>query len=229
VSEQNPSADAPEEHGSFGSAPRSVGSPSGDSEQVGSAPSADETVGSAPPPAPVDPDAPSPAVPPSPFAPAEADVSPSPVAPAGAGAALPPNPVQPTEAAAAPAVPAAAPAAAPRKGGPNTLAWVLGGLLIIVLALGVGWLFARNNVTTFKVGDCLSAEANSTSDASKVKKVDCNSEAAAVKVVGVVDGLTRAEFDATEPPCEAYEEAQSALWIGTTGKGKTYCLEPIAR
>jgi hypothetical protein len=189
VSEQNPSADAPEERGSFGSASGSVGSASGASEQVGSAPAADETVGSAPPPAAGPPGAP----------PADTPGAPG------------------------------APAAEPKKGGNTALAWIVGAVVVIALALGVGWLFARNNVTTFKVGDCLSAEANSTSDASKVKKVDCTSEAAAVKVVGVVEGLTRAEFDATEPPCEAYEEAQSALWIGTSGKGKTYCLEPVGR
>ncbi|MGE5830193.1 MAG: hypothetical protein ACM30G_17795 [Micromonosporaceae bacterium] len=205
MSEQNPSAESPEEQGSFGSVP-GTGSASDASEQVGSAPPASETVGSAPPPAggaTADPGAPGPTAPGGPVAPS------GPVAPAEAGTAD-------------------APASGPSKGA-NTLAWVLGALLVIVLALGVGWFFARNKVATYNVGDCLSAEANSTADASKVKKVDCSSEGAAVKVVGVVDGLTREQFDASEPPCSAYETAQSALWIGTTGKGKTYCLEPIAR
>lgn len=123
-------------------------------------------------------------------------------------------------------------AAAPKKKNiaRSLILTVVGVVVAAALYLGVNALLNRNSAENAKVGDCLPAAAtdNSSDDASDLDKVDCSSAEAATKVVGIVNGLNRAEFDAAENPCTAYSTAESALWIGKEGRdGTTFCLEPV--
>ena len=127
-----------------------------------------------------------------------------------------------------PPVPAPAPEKKRRTG--SIVLQVVGVVAILAIAALLGLFFRMRSTVTFSVGDCLDSQATSTSDAAKTKKVECSSDAAVVKVVGVVDGLTRAQFEAPgNAPCGQYPSAASALWIEDKGesKGRTYCLEPV--
>jgi len=119
----------------------------------------------------------------------------------------------------------------PKKSPLRALLLSIGGVvLLIVVALAGLALLNRNSAANAKVGDCLPAAAtdNSSDDASTLKTVACTSAEAESKVVGIVEGLNRAEFDAAENPCTQYATAESALWIGKTGSdGTTFCLEPV--
>jgi len=123
--------------------------------------------------------------------------------------------------------------APPQKKGPlRAVLFGVGGVvvLVVVALIGLGILFNRNSAENAKVGDCLPSAAtdNSSDDASTLRTVDCTSAEAETKVVGIVEGLNRAEFDAADNPCTQYATAESALWIGKTGRdGTTFCLEPV--
>ena len=122
--------------------------------------------------------------------------------------------------------------APPKKKSPlrAVLFGVGGVVLLVVLALAGLGLLNRNSAENAKVGDCLPAAAtdNSSDDASSLRTVECSSAEADTKVVGIVEGLNRAEFDAADNPCTQYATAESALWIGKSGRdGTTFCLEPV--
>jgi hypothetical protein len=114
----------------------------------------------------------------------------------------------------------------------SLLIGVIGVVVAVAVLFGVGQFLNRDKAENAKVGDCLPAAAtdNSSDDASDLNKVDCNSNEAVSKVVGIVQGLNRAEFDAAENPCTQYATAESALWIGKAGQdGTTFCLEPVTK
>jgi hypothetical protein len=59
------------------------------------------------------------------------------------------------------------------------------------------------------------------------KIVPCTSSDATYKVVGVVSNKTEIQFDTDDKICDAYPDAESALWQGQTGKsGSVLCLAP---
>lgn len=80
------------------------------------------------------------------------------------------------------------------------------------------------------VGSCLAGDTLDSASARPVNNmeiVDCSASNAKYKVVGVVPGKTKAQFNAENDTCDAYPSAKSELWEGTSsGSGVVLCLAP---
>ena len=90
----------------------------------------------------------------------------------------------------------------------------------------------KNSSTNAKVGDCLEGD-EITGTATKevdLKIVACTDAKAKYKVIGIKDGVSRAESLKTDTAvCNDYIDkgAESVLWQGTDpAKGQALCLAP---
>ena len=105
--------------------------------------------------------------------------------------------------------------------------------IVIVVALLIGgWWFNRDKVTNAKVGDCLpqSALTEQMTDASDTKTVDCTSNEAVVKIVGIEHNKKSEGLENDPATCAQWDTADQFLWLGEPGKsGDVFCLEPISR
>jgi hypothetical protein len=116
--------------------------------------------------------------------------------------------------------PPPAPAAKRRR---SLWGWI--GVIVLVLALGGGYLwFNRNDTQYANVGNCLSGNAAQL-DASQLKIVDCGSSDATLKVLEKVDNKTKAEADAS---CSNQNTAY-VLWQNSNNSstGTVLCLGPV--
>jgi hypothetical protein len=119
------------------------------------------------------------------------------------------------------------------------IALVVGGVLLlgavcVVVVVLVAVNLLGDRVQNAAVGDCLPAAALDPAFAndSSVKKVDCASDQADTRVVGIVPDTTQAEYEASTQGelCAAFPTTEAVLWIGAEGGGgKLFCLEPVRR
>jgi hypothetical protein len=123
----------------------------------------------------------------------------------------------------------------PKKGGAGKVIGIIVGVVVLLIVVCVGGIFAFNaakkDPVNAKVGNCLEGDKMDSTTAQRVnniKIVDCGSSTANYKVVGVVPNKTETDFDIDQEICKAYPTAQSALWQGTSGStGSVLCLEPV--
>ncbi|RZU32415.1 LppU/SCO3897 family protein [Blastococcus saxobsidens] len=115
-------------------------------------------------------------------------------------------------------------AGGPQKG--STLKKVLpivGGVVVLGVAASAFGLFGAGEP---EVGDCIKGAMGE-----DVETVDCGSDEAEAKVVGVDEQeMTYDEFMATGMLCTEFATAQSAIWYGPEDEnadGKIYCAEPV--
>lgn len=105
------------------------------------------------------------------------------------------------------------------------------GIVLVVVAIGVAaYSYFNKDVTTAKVGDCITETVKP--DASDAKVVDCTDAKAKNKVVGIVKDVPEADFDneaKAQQLCAAYPTWENVIWVGEKGgKGDAWCLEPTA-
>lgn len=149
--------------------------------------------------------------------------------PSGQQPGLPGQPYQPFDQ--QPGQPAAAwtpPGGASAAGEPqksSTLKKVLpiaGGVVVLGVAASAFGLFGAGEPA---VGDCIKGAVGE-----DVETVDCGSDEAEAKVVGVESGeMTYGEFMANDV-CLDFASAESAIWYGPEGDdvdGTVYCAGPV--
>jgi len=105
-------------------------------------------------------------------------------------------------------------------------------IVIVGALLIAGWWFQRDKVQDAKVGDCLpqSALTETMTDASDTKTVDCSSNTAVVKIVGIEHNKKSEGLETDPNTCKDFATADQFLWLGEPGKaGDVFCLEPISR
>jgi hypothetical protein len=105
-------------------------------------------------------------------------------------------------------------------------------IAIVVVLLAVGWWFQRDRVQDAKVGDCLpqSALTEKMTDASDTKTVECSSDKAVVKIVGIEHNKKSDGLENDVNTCKDFPTADQFLWLGEPGKaGDVFCLEPISK
>jgi hypothetical protein len=92
----------------------------------------------------------------------------------------------------------------------------------IVVAVGIGvYKHLTGDISTAKVGDCLSIQG-SNGDTAKV--VSCTSADAGYQVLGAFQGKTEDENNTTSP-CDAYAGTTVQFWYGQKGRpGEILCL-----
>jgi len=134
-----------------------------------------------------------------------------------------------TEQVGPPATPESPGPGAPKKKSALTriIVYVVG---IAVLAIGgVAYKYLSGDVSTAKVGDCITETVKA--DASDAKVVGCDKPEAKNKVVGIVSNVSEAKFDAeNQTLCEAFPTWENVIWLGKKGgTGDAWCLEPIAK
>ena len=100
---------------------------------------------------------------------------------------------------------------------------IIGGLVAAVVVFGVLSTFLGGDP---EVGECVKAEGFN-----DISTVDCDSDEATLKIIGVGDEMTGDEFDATpgEELCADFPEATDVLWYGSTddGDGTVYCATGV--
>jgi hypothetical protein len=107
------------------------------------------------------------------------------------------------------------------------IVWRIAGIAIVAVIVAAGITaaisFLSDDPEVAGVGDCLSRSGDR-----DVKIVRCTDAKAELKVVGKVDGKTRAEFGGqTATLCKPFPSARSAFWRGPRGgKGYVLCLAP---
>jgi hypothetical protein len=124
-------------------------------------------------------------------------------------------------------------AAANRTKGSSSLLTVVG-VVIALVAAGVYLFtsFARQDAVVYpKVGDCVPESVLSTQPAAGgLTVVDCASAQAHLRVLGIVDNKTKAQYDADSEGrmCEPFAGMEYLLWFGTDGAGKVACLGSVS-
>lgn len=103
--------------------------------------------------------------------------------------------------------------------GVRVLGW---GALVIVLFVGITlWLDKTGDISTARVGKCLSIQGD---DGDTAKVVDCGSSDARFKVIGQIDHQSKDASDAHDV-CDAYPGTAVQFWYGESGKeGVVWCL-----
>ncbi len=138
-----------------------------------------------------------------------------------------------------PSAPETAPAAAPQqpapeqpKKGRGIVGRIIGAIVVIaVLAVGgIVYRYLTGDVTTAKVGDCITDTVKP--DASDAKVVDCAKPEAKNKVIGIVENVPESDMadqDKAQAICEEKFPAwENVVWYGKKdGMGDAWCLEPI--
>ncbi|GAA1794431.1 hypothetical protein GCM10009682_15250 [Luedemannella flava] len=120
------------------------------------------------------------------------------------------------------------PAAKPRS---KRLLWFLGaGAVLVVLLVGAAyqWVTTKDDATNAVVGDCLTALAGTDSIDIRNTKVDCTDQAAAYRVLGIVENVMLAEAD-----CGRWPASNMPIWIPDStdrrASGKVVCLQAISK
>jgi hypothetical protein len=124
-------------------------------------------------------------------------------APGHPGAPLPPQPQQ-------------------KSGAKKLLA--IGGPIVVAGVIGVVSLTRLVGGGDPDVGDCITQKGEASWEV-----VDCGSDEAQFKVVGIEDEQqTEAEFDADPDSCGAFAAAEVALWSGMeSDAGTVFCAAPV--
>jgi hypothetical protein len=140
-----------------------------------------------------------------------------------------------------PGAPFGAPPPPPRRGRGGKIALIIIGIVVaLCLACGAVLWFTGNSIfdsiknssTNAKVGDCLEGDEITGTDTKEVdlKIVKCTDAKAKYKVIGIKDGVSRAEsLKQDTTVCDDYIEkgAESVLWQGTNAaSGQALCLAP---
>jgi hypothetical protein len=119
----------------------------------------------------------------------------------------------------------AAPRPKPAGRGKRTLVrYTLYIIAAIVVAIGIGvYKKLTGDISTAKVGDCLSIQGT---NADTAKVVPCSSSDARYQVIGAFQGKTE-EQNHTSTPCDAYPATLVQFWYGDKGRtGEILCLGP---
>ena len=138
-----------------------------------------------------------------PVPPGQPPVPPPGWAPGPPGAPLPPQPRQ-------------------KSGAKKLLA--IGGPIVVAGVVGVASLTGLFGGGDPEVGDCITQKGETSWEV-----VDCGSDEAQFKVVGIEDEQqTEAEFDADPDSCSAFAAAEVALWSGMErDAGTVFCAAPV--
>jgi hypothetical protein len=127
---------------------------------------------------------------------------------------------------------AAAPESAPEqpKKSKGIVGRIIGVIVVIVLVAGAGiaYKYLTGDVTTAKVGDCITETVKP--DASDAKVVDCSKPEAKNKVIGIVENVPEKDMDDQEKVqliCDKFPTWENVIWKGKNGKGNAWCLEKI--
>lgn len=143
-----------------------------------------------------------------------------------------------------PQQPPFAPVPPPKKKTGKIVGIVIGVLAVLLCCCVVGVVVAFNsdfgksfregfteelnsNPENAKVGDCLTKTVRE--DASDAKVVDCSKPEAENKIIGIIPGITEAEFDRdNQTICdEDFPDWENVLWFGRIGgTGKVLCVAP---
>ncbi|MDG4823496.1 hypothetical protein O7635_16685 [Asanoa sp. WMMD1127] len=97
----------------------------------------------------------------------------------------------------------------------------------VLIVGGIIWAFASGDPTMAKSGDCLIGQ-----QADDIKIVGCDDATAEWKVVGKVEGVSEADYNATQDDtsCTSYTTATASFWSGKKGgSGDVLCLEPLKK
>ena len=109
-----------------------------------------------------------------------------------------------------------------KKSGLKKVLPIVGGVVVAgVVGVGALGMFGMGEP---EVGDCVKGATGT-----DVETVDCSSDEAEAKVVGVEkEEMTYSEFMANDV-CLDFASAQSAIWYGTdeAQDGTVYCAEPV--
>jgi len=95
----------------------------------------------------------------------------------------------------------------------------------VLIIGGAIWAVASGDPDMAKTGDCLVGQTGD-----DIKIVGCDDATAEWKVVGEVDNVSEADFNATEndTSCTAYATSTASFWAGRKGgNGDVLCLEPM--
>ncbi|GIF98512.1 LppU/SCO3897 family protein [Catellatospora citrea] len=97
----------------------------------------------------------------------------------------------------------------------------------VVFGGGLAYKYISGDITIAKAGDCVNDFAN----VDDAKVVDCASADAKNKVVGVIESVSEADFDAKQQTlCEAFPTWEQIVWVGKKGgSGDSWCLEPLKK
>jgi hypothetical protein len=109
----------------------------------------------------------------------------------------------------------------------NSWVRIVAALAGLAVLAGVGWFLSRGAAENAKVGSCFDASmlTEKLTDASSAKTVDCKSDKAKYRVVGIIDDKTSSELD-PNVNCAPWQSAVAAIWLGKDGeKGKIFCVE----
>lgn len=100
--------------------------------------------------------------------------------------------------------------------------------LVVLIVVGTIWANVTGDPSTAAVGDCMVGE-----NAEDIKVVGCDDPTAQWKVLGQVDGIRDADFNASsedDKTCAAYPTTAVSFWSGKKGgTGEVLCLEEIKK
>ena len=144
-----------------------------------------------------------------------------------------------TEQQATPSAPENPPAAAPEQPAPEQPKQSRGivgriiGAIVVIAVIGVGgfmYKYLTGDVTTAKVGDCITETVKA--DGSDAKVGDCAKPEAKNKVIGIVENVPESDMadqDKAQAICEGkFPTWENVVWYGKKdGMGDAWCLEPI--
>lgn len=140
---------------------------------------------------------------------------------------------------ATPSAPESSPVATPEQAAPQhpkqgrgIVGRIIGAIVLIAVLGGGGLLYKylTGDVTTAKVGDCITETVKA--DASDAKVVDCAKPEAKNKVIGIVENVPESDMadqDKAQLICEEQFPAwENVVWYGKkNGMGDAWCLEPV--
>lgn len=108
-----------------------------------------------------------------------------------------------------------------KSGAPKWLIPVIGGVILVVAVVVLAALFLGS--TKAEAGDCLRQ-----SGSDELEIVDCDSDEAEFKVIGIQDGQqTQDEYLADPETCIDFPDSVQSFWVeDSDGQGDVYCVEP---
>jgi hypothetical protein len=108
------------------------------------------------------------------------------------------------------------------SGAPKWLIPVIGGVILVVAVVVLAALFLGS--TTPEAGDCLRQAS-----AEELEIVDCDSDDAEFRVIGIQDGQqTQEEYFADPETCAEFPETLQAFWVeDSDGQGTVYCAGAV--
>jgi hypothetical protein len=109
-----------------------------------------------------------------------------------------------------------------KSGAPKWLIPVIGGVVLVVAVVVLAALFLGS--TKAEAGDCLRQ-----SGSEELEIVDCDSDEAQFRVIGIQDGQqTQDEYLADPETCVDFPESVQSFWVeDSDGRGDVYCVETV--